>query len=69
MNITLKEYFQNNKNGKTLVSFLELRDSIKICSQIYHEIISITANSNWGMPVHTDINCSSWAEQRKNSVI
>lgn len=38
MNITLKEYFQNNKNRKTLVSFPELTDNIKICSQVYHQI-------------------------------
>lgn len=55
MNITLKEYFQNNKNGKALVSSLELTDNIEICSQVYHQINSITTNSIWGMPVHTDI--------------
>lgn len=63
MNITLKEYFQNNKNRKALVSFPELTDNIKICSQVYHQI-SLSLNSIWGMPVHADINCLSWAEKR-----
>lgn len=67
MNINLEEYFRNSKNGKTLISFLQLTDNIKICSLVYHQISFITTDSIWGMPVHTDMNCSSWAGQRKSS--
>lgn len=57
MNITPKECFQNNKSRKTLVSLLELTDNVKICSQVYHQISSVTTDSIWGTPVHADINC------------
>lgn len=54
MNITLKEYFQNNKNGETQVAFLELTDNIRIHSQLYHQISSVTTDSIWeGLCIQT----------------
>lgn len=55
--ISLQKCFQNNKSRKTLVSLLELTDNVKICSQVYHQISSVTTDSIWGTPVHADINC------------